>query len=291
MAILFKQMTVIGVGLIGGSFALAAKKAKLTETVVGYGKKRGDLHKAASMGAVDRFFLKLSKAVESADIIVLATPVATFEPIVSMMAPYLKKGAIVTDVGSVKGELVSKIESLLAGRATFVGGHPMAGLEKSGIQFAKPTLFDKNLTILTPTAMTDSKALKKVAALWEGMGAKVVKLDPKKHDQIMSVVSHLPHLVAYTLMEVFSHPRMTKLDPLPFSAGSLRDFSRVAESSPELWSQIFRLNKTAVIEAIDLYQETLEKLKKTILAADKGKETDLLTLLTKAQVVRKRING
>jgi len=291
---LFKQMTVIGVGLIGGSLALAAKRAGLVQTVVGYGKKRGDLHKAASMGAVDRYFLTLPKAVEGADCIVLATPVSAFEQIVTAMVPYLKPTAVVTDVGSVKGELVYKLESLLSGRAlqgtspVFVGGHPMAGSEKSGIQYAFPTLFKKALLILTPTLKTDKKAIEKVAAFWKGIGSEVVKIDPIKHDQIMAVVSHLPHLVAYAMMELFFHPRLIKWDMLPFAAGGLRDFTRIAESAPDVWHDIFRLNKTAVVEAIDLYQETLEKMKKAILAAEKS-DDDLLKILNNAKSVRQRI--
>jgi len=298
---LFKQMTVIGVGLIGGSLALAAKRTGLVQTVVGYGNKRGDLHNAASMGAVDRFFLTLQKAVEGADLVVLATPVAVFEQIAKNMAPYLKPTAIVTDVGSVKGELVSKIESLLAGgrspagRAYFVGGHPMAGSEKSGIQSAFPTLFDKALAILTPTSKTDKKAIEKVSALWKGIGAEVVKMDPIKHDQIMATVSHLPHVVAYALMELFSHPRLVKSNMLSFAAGGLRDFTRISESAPDVWHDIFQLNKTAVVEAIDLYQETLEKMKMAILSAQKGgtpsagNDDTLLKILNNAKTVRQRI--
>jgi prephenate dehydrogenase len=286
-------MTVIGVGLIGGSLALAAKRKGLVQTVVGYGNKRGDLHKAASMGAVDRFFLTLPKAIEGADLVVLATPVSAFEPIAKTITPYLKPTAVVTDVGSVKGELVSKIESLLAGRACFIGGHPMAGSEKSGIQSACPTLFDKALAILTPTSKTDKKAFEKVCLLWEGIGAEVVKIDPIKHDQIMAVVSHLPHVVAYSLMELFSHPRLVKSDMLSFAAGGLRDFTRIAESAPDVWHDIFRLNKTAVVEAIDLYQETLEKMKKAILSTEKGSrsggEDVLLKILNNAKMVRERI--
>ncbi len=289
--ILFKQMTIIGVGLIGGSLALAAKRAGLVQTIVGYGNKRGDLHKAASMGAVDRFFLTLPNAIEGADLIVLATPVASFEPIVTRMLPYLKPGAIVTDVGSVKGELVAKIDVLLTGRAVFVGGHPMAGSEKSGIQSALPTLFNKALAILTPTTKTDKKAVEKVAALWKGIGAEVVKIDPMKHDQIMAVVSHLPHVVAYALMELFSHPRLAKSNMISFAAGGLRDFTRIAESSPDMWHDIFKLNKTAVVEAIDLYQETLEKMKKAILASQKKDDDVLLKILNNAKSVRERIRS
>jgi prephenate dehydrogenase len=292
MAILFKQITVIGVGLIGGSLALAAKRAGLVQTIVGYGNKPGDLHKAVSMGAIDRFCLTLPKAVMGADLVVLATPVATFEHIATRMTPYLKPGAFVTDVGSVKGKLVSKMESLFSGRAFFVGGHPMAGSEKSGIQSAFPTLFDRALTILTPTSKTNKKALEKVSALWKGIGAEVIKIAPLKHDQIMAVVSHLPHVLAYALMELFSHPRLIKSDMLSFAGGGLRDFTRIAESAPDMWDGILKLNQKDVVDAIDLYQETLEKMKKAILAEpQKGDDDTLLKILKNAKTVRQRLRS
>ncbi len=269
---LFKQMTVIGVGLIGGSLALAAKRAKLVEQVVGYSKRRGDLYKAVALGVLDRYSLNLSKAVQEADLVVLATPVGVLESMTRAIAPYLKKGAIVTDVGSVKGPLVSKMEACLPDGTFFVGGHPIAGSEKSGVSAALPTLFNRSVAILTPTSNTDRKALLKVARLWKGLGTSVVEMDPIKHDQTMAVVSHLPHLLAYGLMELFFHPRVT-MQPLSFSAGSLRDFTRVAESSPEIWHDIFRMNQGALLEALDLYQETLEKMKKAICNAQPGEAT------------------
>ncbi len=169
----------------------------------------------------------------------------------------------------------------------------MAGSEKSGIQSACPTLFDKALSILTPTSKTDKNAFKKVCLLWEGIGAEVVKIDPIKHDQIMAVVSHLPHVIAYSLMELFSHPRLVKSDMLSFAAGGLRDFTRIAESAPDVWHDILHLNKKAVVEAIDLYQETLEKMKKAILSTEKGglrgEKDALLKILNNAKTVRQRI--
>jgi prephenate dehydrogenase len=236
---IFKQMTVIGVGLIGGSMALAAKRAHLVKTVIGYSKKRGDLYQSVSMGVLDRYYLSLPKAIEGSDLIVLATPVGTFMQIVQAILPTLEKGVIITDVGSVKGELVFQIESALSGKAFFVGGHPMAGREKSGVSAALPHLFEKAIAILTPTNHTDKKALRKIGALWKGMGSSVVEMDPVVHDRMMAAVSHLPHLVAYALMELFAHPKMVKPDPLPFSAGGLRDFTRIVESSPDMWQDIF----------------------------------------------------
>jgi len=301
--ILFRQMTVIGVGLIGGSLALAAKRAGLVKTVVGYSKRRGDLYKAISMGVLDRCSLTLPKAVEEADLVVLATPVGVFEPLARAMASHLKKGAIVTDVGSTKGDLVCQLENCLSDKALFVGGHPMVGLQKSGVSSALPKFFDSSTAMLTPTSKTDPAALKKVAQLWKGVGAKVVEIDPYKHDQIMSVVSHLPHLLAYNLMELFNHPRVVR-NSLSYAAGGLRDFTRIAESSPEMWHDIFRLNKKALFEAIDCYQETLEAFKKAIIEA-KPREADrnqnmgdrpahggddLFKILSRAKALREKID-
>ncbi|MFQ5780703.1 MAG: prephenate dehydrogenase [Nitrospiria bacterium] len=265
---LFKQMTIIGVGLIGGSLGLIAKKKKLVGHIVGYGRRRGALHRAVSLGAIDRYFLTLSKAVKGADLIVLATPVGLFEQICRSIAPYLQEGAVVTDVGSVKGRWVERLESLMPAGAAFVGGHPIAGREKSGVTAAKGALFQGSRFILTPTPRTDRRALKKVKTLWKKVGAQVTEMDPFDHDQVLGVVSHLPHFVAYALMETLAHPRVAGKKPERFSAGGLRDFTRIAESSPDMWRDIFLLNREAMMEVIDRYQETVEKIKKKIMNGD-----------------------
>ncbi|MBI3804744.1 MAG: prephenate dehydrogenase/arogenate dehydrogenase family protein [Nitrospirae bacterium] len=285
MSVLFKQMTIIGVGLIGGSLALISKRKQLVETVVGYGRKRGGLQKAAAMGVIDRYVLTLPKAVEEADLIVLATPVGTFERICKAIAPHLKPGAIVTDVGSVKGAWVGRMEALLPKHAFFVGGHPIAGREKSGVEAATADLFQGSRCILTPTPATDRKALKKVASLWEKAGARVSELGPMEHDQILAAVSHLPHLVAYALMETLAHPKIAKRNPVEYSAGGLRDFTRIAGSSAEMWRDIFLLNRDAVVEMVDLYQETIEKIKKRILEED---GPGLIEIFERAKAIRQK---
>lgn len=301
--ILFKQMTVIGVGLMGGSLAIAAKRAGMVKTVVGYSKRRGDMYKAISMGVLDRCCLTLPRAVEEADLVVLATPVGTFEPLAKAMSGYLKKGAIVTDVGSVKGDLVSRIEKHIPDHAMFVGGHPMVGLQKSGVSSALPNFFDHSTLILTPTSKTDPAATRKVAQLWKGVGAKVVEMDPHKHDQIMSVVSHLPHFLAYASMELFNHSRAAQ-NALPYAAGGLRDFTRIAKSSPEMWHDIFRLNKETLFAALDSYQAILESFKKAIITAKPREEgrsqyegdgpahggDELLKILTRAKALREKLD-
>ncbi len=283
---LFRQVTVIGVGLIGGALAIACKRRKLADIVVGYGKRRGELQRALTLGAIDRYFLTLPKAVEGADIVVLAAPVSVFERICKTIAPHLKDGAIVTDVGSVKGKMVSKLSALMPKHASFVGGHPIAGREKSGVGAATVDLFDGSLCVLTPLPNTPVKAVKKVGSLWEGLGAHTVNLDPMVHDKILAASSHLPHLAAYALVETLLHPRIALNHPLQFSGGGLRDFTRIASSPPEMWRDIFLLNKDELVNTITIYQDTLEKIKKKILT-DNG--VGLLEILAHAQAARQKL--
>ncbi len=283
---LFKQVAIIGVGLIGGSVGLIARRKHLVRVVVGYGKKRGELQRAVTLGAIDRYFLSPQKAVEGADLVVLATPVGTFEKIVCAIGPHLKEGAIVTDVGSVKGKWVEKIESLLPSQVAFVGGHPIAGREKSGVEVASADLFSGMRCILTPTPRTPPAALKKVAAFWKSLGATVTEMDPLVHDQIMAAVSHLPHLVAYALMETLLSPRIAKQDPVQFAAGGLRDFTRIAASASDMWRDIFLLNGERIVEMIDIYQGVLETLKKKIIARDSA---GLIEILDRARLIRQKI--
>ena len=282
---LFNRMTIIGVGLIGGSLGLIAREKKLAGEIVGYGAEEGMLRKAVSLGAIDRYALSLPKAIEGADLIVLATPMGAFEPLCREMVPHLKKGAVVTDVGSVKGSWVARMESILSPHAFFVGGHPIAGREKSGVEAARGELFQGSRVVLTPTPITDAGALEKVTALWEKAGAKVALIDPFDHDQILGAVSHLPHLAAYALMETLTHPKIARNKPVEFSAGGLRDFTRIAASSPEMWRDIFLSNREVMAEMIDLFQETVEKIRKKILDGD---GEGLLEIFDRAREIRRR---
>jgi prephenate dehydrogenase len=281
----FQQMTVIGVGLIGGSLGLTALRKRLVRTVVGYGKRRGDLQRAITTGAIDRYFLTIQRAVEEADFVVLATPLGTFEKVLHAMLPHLKVGTIVTDVGSCKGKSVEKWEAMMPPGVFFIGGHPIAGRERSGVEAATIDLFAGHRCILTPTAKTPPHVLQKVRAFWEAIGATVFEMDPLTHDRIMGAVSHLPHLVAYALMETLCHPSVAQNDPVRFSAGGLRDFTRIAASSPEMWRDIFLANSQNVTRMIDLYIQTLEVLKKKISAED-GEA--LMEIFARAGVIRQK---
>ena len=281
----FKQMTVIGVGLIGGSLGLVARRKRLVKAVVGYGKRRGEMQRAIASGALDRYFLSLDRAVEGADLIVLATPVGTFEKLCIAMAPHLKPGTIVTDVGSVKGPLVTKMERLLPQGVLFVGAHPIAGRERSGVESASIDLFAGHRCILTPTPKTSKKALSKIRAFWEAIGADTMEMDLLEHDKIMAAVSHLPHLVAYALMEAVSHASLGKSNPVRFSGGGLRDFTRIAASAPEMWRDIFLANRENVVHMVDLYVEAIETIKKKIVAGD---GPGLIETFNRARVVREK---
>ncbi len=283
---LLNQITIVGVGLIGGSLGLALKKKKVVKSVVGYGRRRGALHKAVSINAIDRYCLTLPKAVKDADLVLLSTPLGSFEPLCKMMAPHLKEGAIVTDAGSVKGDLVKSLSALLPSYVHFVGGHPIAGLEKSGVMSATGVLYQGCRTILTPSPQTDPDALKTVRALWESVGASVSEMDPYDHDRILSFVSHLPHVVAYALMESLMHPIVASLNPVAFSAGGLRDFTRIAASSPEMWRDIFLANKKAVVNSIDVYQETMASIKKKIIKND---AEGLIEIFKRANSIREQV--
>ncbi len=281
----FKQMTVIGVGLIGGSLGLVARRKRLVKAVVGYGKRRGEMQRAIASGAIDRYFLSLDRAVEEADLVVLATPVGTFEKICVAMAPHLKPGTIVTDVGSVKGGLVTKLEGLMPEGVFFVGAHPIAGRERSGVESAAIDLFAGHRCILTPTKQTLRRALTKIRTFWEAVGAGTMEMEPAEHDRIMAAVSHLPHLVAYALMEALSHPSLTKDNPVRFSGGGLRDFTRIAASAPEMWRDIFLANNDNVVHMVDLYIQALETIKKKIVAGD---GPGLVEIFTRARTVREK---
>lgn len=283
---LFKQLTLIGVGLIGGSLSAISKKKGLVERVVGYDIVSASLERAVSLGVIDEARERLSHAVEKADLVVLSTPVGNFNSLLKEIAGHLKPGAIVTDVGSIKGDLVAEMEAHLPSTVFFVGGHPIAGREKSGVDAATTNLFYGSRTILTPTRNTQMDALKKVALLWEGAGATVIQMSPYDHDRVFGAVSHLPHLVAYALMDVMLHPNLVTMDPVRFSAGGLRDFTRIAASSSEMWRDIFLFNKKTMLEMIELYQESLDRIKEMIVEEDRD---GLLDLLNKAKTVRQKI--
>lgn len=253
----FDKVAILGVGLIGASFALALKKTGLCNKVAGYGRTEENLKRAEEKGMIDAFARDPEKVCEGADLIVFATPVGVFKDVAQKIRDSFKKNAIVTDVGSVKGKLVYDMEELMPEGVFFVGGHPIAGSERSGIDTASAEIFRGARCILTPTAHTDKNAFDKVAALWEAFGALITIITPDTHDRIYAAVSHLPHLVAYELVNT-----VADIDSsfLAFSGQGFKDSTRIASSHPELWRDICSLNRENLLEYVGMFRRNLDRL-------------------------------
>lgn len=291
MSLHFKQVAIVGVGLIGGSLGMVLKRQGLADSVVGIGRRVENLKAAVALGAIDRFVSEAAAGVRGSDLVVLATPVDTYERHLKEWSSALEPGAIVTDVGSVKGPLVSLAEGLIPGSARFVGAHPIAGKEKTGVAAGSVDLFRGARCILTPTARTDSPALEIIRALWEATGAQVVEMDPFVHDRVLGAVSHLPHAVAFALITALLEVRerlTPELDLLAYAGGGLRDTTRIAASSPEMWRDIFLWNRDNLVAAIEIYERRLAHLKQLIKSGDgPGVEQEL----ERAKQARERLNN
>ncbi len=264
---LFQQVTIIGVGLLGGSLGLVLKEQGLAKTVLGIGRRQPNLELAVQLGAIDRFFSEPHEAVRDSDLIVLATPVDTYVSHVQRWGQDVSSGAIVSDVGSVKGQLVFDLEAALPSKVNFVGAHPIAGKEKSGVAHSTSQLFDKARCIVTPTPNTKVEALAKVRSLWEKAGSEVLSMDPMVHDWVLGAVSHPPYIAAFSLMhalEDLQENTSGSLKLLDFSGGGLRDTTRIAASSPEMWRDICLANRENLVEMVDQYIVQLQRYKQLL---------------------------
>ncbi len=267
----FKQVAIIGVGLIGGSLGMILRRQNLADSVIGIGRRVENLKKAVELGAIDRFVADPREGVDGADLVLLATPVDTYERHLQEWAACLNPGAIVSDVGSVKGHLVTRSEALMPAAVRFVGAHPIAGKEKTGVAAGSETLFAGARCILTPTVKTDPDALHTVRAIWELAGSIVLEMDPFLHDKILGAVSHLPHVAAFALMTALADVRdhgMPELDLAGHSGGGWRDTTRIAASSPEMWRDIFLWNRDNLVLLIETYERHLCELKQLIASGD-----------------------
>src|SRR5512133_2673894 len=240
---LINRLAVIGVGLIGGSLARALREEGEVGEVVGIGRGAANLRRAVELGVIDRYEHDLAAGVADADMVFIATPVCTIAKIVGEIAAGLAPGCIVTDGGSVKEEIVRSCEPLMPGGCHFVGGHPIAGTENSGVEASFSTLYKGKRCILTPTANSDQRALNKVIRMWELAGSEVVLMTPSKHDKVVAAISHLPHMVAYSLVNAVGEYDRCDESILKYSAGGFRDFTRIASSDPAMWRDIALTNK------------------------------------------------
>ncbi|MEZ4600523.1 MAG: prephenate dehydrogenase/arogenate dehydrogenase family protein [Syntrophotaleaceae bacterium] len=262
------KLTVVGVGLIGGSLALALKAAGLVGEVVGVGRGRANLETAVERGVIDRFTHDVGEGVEGADLVFLSTPVQTLARVAAEALPRMKRGAVLTDGGSVKQYVIEQIEPLLPAGVHFVPGHPIAGTERTGSAAAFATLYQGRRCILTPTEKTDPGALDLVTKAWQGAGSEVVIMDADRHDRVLAAVSHLPHMVAYALVNTVACENRFGENILHYSAGGFRDFTRIASSDPTMWRDIAQTNREALLEVISYFETVLQELKSDIAAGD-----------------------
>ena len=277
---LFKRVTIVGVGLMGGSLGMAIKKHRLAKEVIGLSHRQSALDQAIKNKSIDVACLDVKKAISNADLIVLAAPVDSIIKLFSTINPYLKRGCIVTDIGSAKAKIVEQGEKTLSAPAFFVGSHPLTGSEKKGVVHATADIFEGSICIMTPTTSTHQVAKQKVKHFWTKLGMEVKLLLPEEHDEILAYVSHLPHLIAYGLME--SVP--TKF--FEYASKGLKDTSRIAASSPQMWNDICMANSKNVLNALDLYVEHLAHFRKAIV---RGDQKSLINHFTKAQENQKRL--
>ncbi len=263
-----QHLVVIGTGLIGGSLALALKKADMVERITGVGRDRANLELAQERGIIDDWNHDIAEAVVDADVVLLAVPMAAYESVFVAMADRLATTAIVTDAGSTKQSALLAAGKLLPQHVRFVAGHPIAGTEQSGAAAAFAELFEQRLCILTPDDATDAAALELVQSMWECAGSRVMCMNPLEHDEFLAAVSHLPHLTAFALVNAVRKQGNADHDPFEFAAGGFRDFTRIASSSPQMWRDIALCNREAVINQLDALQDELNGLKQALLNDD-----------------------
>ena len=261
---LFERMVIAGVGLIGGSLGLVAKKRGLVGEVVGFGRGEENLKVALERGAVDRYSRDAAEAARDADLVVLAVPVRSTRAVAEALLAHARVDAIVIDAGSTKALVVETMEPLVRTPGSFVGCHPIAGTEFSGAAAALLDLFERQLCILTPTAATNPRALERVRELWKAVGMRVEEIPAAEHDRLLALVSHLPHAVAYALIGAIEGERVGTRDPLAYSGGGLRDTTRIASSHAVMWRDILLDNRTEVLRALDGFERELAKIRRQI---------------------------
>lgn len=268
MAVIYDRVALIGLGLIAGSMSLAMRRDGLAKEVVGYARSAETRATAREIGLVDRVCDSLAEAVKDADLVVLAVPVGAMGAVAEEMAPFLKPGATVSDVGSVKGAVIAAVGPLIPEGVNFIPAHPLAGTEHSGPRSGFAELFENRWTILVP-GEAEPEAVAKLRALWEGMGANVDEMDADHHDLVLAVTSHTPHLIAYTMVGVADDlRRVTDSEVIKYSAAGFRDFTRIAASDPTMWRDVFLNNKDATLEILGRFTEELFALQRAIRTGD-----------------------
>lgn len=274
----YQRVAIVGVGLIGGSIGLGLKQRGLADSVVGIGRRKESLDKALAVGAIDSASTDLASGVESADVVVIASPVSTIADFAQQAVAATSDSTVVTDAGSTKAEISTELAaSLGAGASRFVGSHPLAGDHRTGPEHAKADLFARRTVVITPLESSSTEAIAKVETFWQNLGAQVATMDPHEHDQALATTSHLPHIMASALAN------STPEEWLALTAGGWHDTTRVAAADPELWTQIFAQNKAAVLAAARQVTTELEKLTSSL---EDENWDQLQEMLTNAKRIR-----
>ncbi len=274
---LFDTLTIVGVGLIGGSIGQAARRRGVCKNIIGVGRDPASLEKAKEVGAIDSFTLDLADGARKADFVVVCTPVDKIAYHVQQAAKVCEPGTIITDAGSTKANIVHDVEGRLPQGVEFVGSHPLAGSEKRGPEYATADLFEGRITIVTQTPRTDATAVKSVSEFWKALGSEVHLLDPEIHDRALALTSHLPHLTAASLAGIVP-PQFRA-----FTATGFRDATRIASGDPALWAAIFRQNALAMSDALQRFADRLDEFRQAIMNDD---EATLIELLSNGKRVR-----
>jgi cyclohexadieny/prephenate dehydrogenase len=286
-AVSFRKIALIGFGLIGGSIARAAREQGLVEEIVTTARSEKTRARVRELGIVDAVVETNAEAVNDADLVILCTPVGACGPVAQEIATYLKPGAVVSDVGSVKGAVVKDMAPHLPAGIHFVPAHPVAGTEHSGPDSGFAELFINRWCILTPPEGTDADAVERLRAFWAALGARVEIMTPDHQDLVLAITSHLPHLIAYTIVGTADElAQVTSSEVIKFSAGGFRDFTRIAASDPIMWRDVFLANKEAVLEMLGTFNEDLSKLTRAI---RRGDGEALFEHFTRTRAIRRGI--
>jgi len=267
---LIQRLCIIGVGLIGGSLARALREAGEVREVIGCGRGEKNLQAAVRLGVVDRYETDPADAVVGADVVVIAVPLGAIEPVLRATAPHLSSATVVTDVGSAKSSVIADVQRIYGTiPSNFVPGHPIAGTEQSGVEASFATLFQNRRVILTPLAETSAAAHRLIQRMWEQAGAEVMDMEARHHDAVLAATSHLPHMLAYTLVDTLARLD-DRAEIFRYAAGGFRDFSRIASSDPKMWHDICFANREQLLEMMALFRADLERLAEAIRSNDRA---------------------
>ena len=284
---MFERVALIGLGLIGSSISHAMRRGRLAGSIVGAARSVETRETAFRIGLVETAYALSRDAVQGADLVILCVPVGACGAVAEEIAPALKPGAIVTDVGSVKVSVIETVKPHMPEGVHFVAGHPIAGTEYSGPEAGFASLFDNRWCIITPEADSSPGAVETLIQLWKAMGSKVETMDPAHHDLVLAITSHLPHLIAYNIVNTAAHlERVEDREVIKFSAGGFRDFTRIAASDPTMWRDVFLNNKDATLEMLGRFSENLSELQRAIRFGDGDM---LFRLFSEARTIRRGI--